>query len=194
MYSIPYLKAKINFHIIWGAYLTSRIFKQNRIFESLKQKEINTAEDDEYLDRLFSESYLKSLDTSNATARDSIAEPFYYLFEELFEIKGVKKLLRKSFIVFVQLTYGATINRMIREQVYSIVLSDEYLSFYLKQLKDAYWKHDEKTGQHTLIQWEPVVRSDEEKLKTKKLAKLKLIANIPGSKTTLNGFHSMALK
>jgi hypothetical protein len=141
---------------------------------------MNSADDDEYLDRLFSESYLKTLDATNA-ARDSIAEPFYYLFEELFEIKGVKKLLRKSFIVFVQLTYGANINRAIRERVYSVVLSDEYVSFYLKQFKDAYWKFDEKSGEYALIQWTPVVRSLEEKIKTKKLAKLKLIANIPGS-------------
>lgn len=148
------------------------------IFKILKQKDMNSADDDEYLDRLFSESYLKTLDATNA-ARDSIAEPFYYLFEELFEIKGVKKLLRKSFIVFVQLTYGANINRAIRERVYSVVLSDEYVSFYLKQFKDAYWKLDEKSGEYALIQWTPVVRSLEEKIKTKKLAKLKLIANIP---------------
>lgn len=145
---------------------------------SLRQKEINTAEGDEYLDRLFSESYLKSLDSTNA-AKDSIAEPFYYLLEELFDIKGMKKLFRKSFILFVQLTYGATINRIIRERVYSFVLSDEYVSFYLKQLKDSFWSYDEKTNDYTLLPPNPI-RSDEEKQKTKKHAKLKLLANIPG--------------
>ena len=77
---------------------------------------MNSAEDDEYLDRLFSESYLKSLDSAN-TAKDSIAEPFYYLIEEVFNIKDIKKILRKSFILFVQLTYGATINRIITKRL-----------------------------------------------------------------------------
>lgn len=155
-------------------------FSIGSIFKILKQKDMNTAEDDEYLDRLFSESYLKSLDNANK-ANDSIAEPFYYLFEELFEIKGVKKLLRKSVIVFVQLTYGATINRIIRERIYSIVTSDEFMSFYLKQLKNAYWTLDEKTGEHAFIPFTPThwARTADEKMKTKKLAKLKLIANIP---------------
>lgn len=128
------------------------------------------------MDQLFSESYLKNIDNN---ARDSIAEPFYQLFEELFEIKGVKKILRKSFIIFVQLTYHATINRIIREKV-SSVISDDNISFYVKQMKDAFWKFDEEKGDHELIKITPVVRTNEEKLKTKKLAKLKLIANIPG--------------
>lgn len=90
----------------------------------------------------------------------------------------MKKFFRKSLILFVQLTYGATINRKIREFIYYF-FSEEMLSFYLKQLKDSIWKlNDDNTFE--LIQQELSEKSDLEKIKTKNQARLKLLANTPG--------------
>jgi len=44
---------------------------------------------------------------------DSIAEPFYKLVNEIFESRGTFKWLRKSFIMFVEVTFGRTINRFV---------------------------------------------------------------------------------
>jgi hypothetical protein len=44
-------------------------------------------------------------------SRDSIAEPLYGLVQELFEVQGIFRWLRKTLITFVQITYGRTINR-----------------------------------------------------------------------------------
>lgn len=143
------------------------------IFRSPKPKE--TTEED-YLDQIFEDDDSK---TQDLNAKDSIAEPFYHLLEELFELRGMKKWFRKSLILFVQLTYGATINRKIRECIYYI-FSEEMLTFYLKQLKDSMWTFNGDTNQFELIQYEITTRSEFDKIQTKNRAKLKLLANIPG--------------
>lgn len=148
-------------------------FSISSIFKSSKSKE---STDEDYLDELFSDTDLKSLDSNG---RDSIAEPFYFLIEEVFELKGMKKLFQKSLILFVQFTYGATINRKIRESIYWI-LDDDMLAFYLKQMKDSFWKMNDLDGKMELIKYEANIRNEEEKIQVKKNAKLKLIANIPG--------------
>ena len=136
--------------------------------------------EDEYLDKLFVDADSKMLETGD---NDSIAEPFYFLLEELFELRGMKKWFRKSLILFVQLTYGANINRAIRQSIYWL-LSDQMVAFYLKQLKDSFWKLNADTNQVELVNYDNVARSEEEKAQTKKLAKLKLIENIPGKLTS----------
>ena len=111
-------------------------------------------------------------------AKDSTAEPFYHLLEELFELKGMKKFFRKSLILFVQLTYGATINRKIREFIFYF-FSEEMLSSYLKQIKESIWKlKDDNTFE--LFQHEVNENSELDKIKTKNQARLKLLANTPG--------------
>lgn len=151
----------------------NRLFSLSSIFKSYKSREIN---DDDYLDQLFIDTDLKSLETN---ARDSIAEPFYFLIEELFELKGMKSLFRKSLIMFVQLTYGQTINRKIREFIFWI-LNDDMVAFYLGCIRDSFWKFNEASGEIELIKYEQIQRTEEDKIQTKKLAKLKLISNIPG--------------
>ncbi len=151
----------------------NRLFSLTSIFKGPKSRDIN---DDDYLDELFIDTDLKSLETN---ARDSIAEPFYFLIEELFELKGMKSLFRKSLIMFVQLTYGQTINRKIREFIYWI-LNDDMLAFYLGCIRDSFWKLNEASGEIELIKYEQSQRTMEDKLQTKKLARLKLISNIPG--------------
>jgi sorting nexin-25 len=138
---------------------------------SAKTKEVRT--EDEYLDELFSDTNLRMLDTN---ARDSIAEPFYHLIEEIFGLKTIRKWFRKSLILFVQLTYGATINRKIRESIYW-TLSSDMLAFYFKQIKDSFWKRvDDRTE---LIVYEAEVRGEADKLATRRLAREKLISSIP---------------
>ena len=43
--------------------------------------------------------------------RDSTANEFYRLIAEIFEIKGVFKWFRKTFIIFVKVTFGKSVNR-----------------------------------------------------------------------------------
>ena len=143
------------------------------MFKGAKPKELS---DDDFLDSLFADTDLKALD---ANARDSIAEPFYYLIEEIFEIRGMKKLFRKSLILFVQLTYGATINAKIRESIYWL-FSDEMFANFVIKINDSFWKLNSVTDELELIKYQASTRTAEEKAQTKKLAKLKLIANIPG--------------
>ena len=40
------------------------------------------------------------------SSSDAIAEPLYALIGEVFDMRGVFKLLRKSLMTFVQITYG----------------------------------------------------------------------------------------
>ena len=93
----------------------------------------------------------------------------------------MKKLFRKSMIMFVQLTYGATINRKIRETIYWM-LNDEIVSVLLKQIKDSIWRTNSATGEIELIKYESHTRTSEEKAQTKEMAKQKIIENIPGLK------------
>jgi hypothetical protein len=130
--------------------------------------------DDYTLDELFSDNNEK-LDSN-----DSIAEPFYHFIGRIFQLKGTKNWFRKSLILFVQLTYGATINRKIREFIYYL-FSEEMSAYCLKMFKDSFWKLNSETETMELIEAvEQSPRTQSDKLKTKNLAKTKLIANIPG--------------
>lgn len=115
----------------------------------------------------------------DSDSNDSIAEPFYALIEEVFELKGMKRIFRKSLILLVQLTFGGTINRKIRESVYWLI-SEDQVSFYLKQLKDSFWMIDEADGSTSLIRYEIVNKTNENKVRTKKISRHKLRSNIPG--------------
>ena len=44
-------------------------------------------------------------------SKDSIAEPLYGLINEVYELHGMFKWARKSFIAFVEVTFGRSINR-----------------------------------------------------------------------------------
>lgn len=51
-------------------------------------------------------------ETSGDGSKDSVAEPLFSFLEELCELRGVSKWLRKTLISFVQITYGKTITRL----------------------------------------------------------------------------------
>lgn len=143
-------------------------FSLSSLFRISKPSKEN--EEDELVDELFAD---------NSESKDSTAEPFYLFLEELFELKGMKKWFRKSLIVFVQLTYGATINKTIRESIYWL-LGEENISFYIKQLKDSFWTFDKEENEYKLITRPVHSKTPEQKALTKITAKKKLLNNIPG--------------
>ena len=49
--------------------------------------------------------------TKDDRSKDSIAEPLYGLINEVYELHGMFKWARKSFIAFVEVTFGRSINR-----------------------------------------------------------------------------------
>lgn len=141
---------------------------------TIKTKETN---EDEYLDELFSDSNLKSLEGND---QDSIAEPFYQLIEQAFGLKSMRRWFRKSLMVFVQLTFGANINRKIREYIYW-TFSNDMLAHYLKQVKLSFWKASE--SDETLLELINITsetRTEQEKAQTKREAKERLISSVPG--------------
>ncbi|XP_077984333.1 sorting nexin-25-like [Glandiceps talaboti] len=111
--------------------------------------------------------------------RDSIAESLYALIGEIFELKGVFKWLRKTLIIFVQVTFGGTINKQIREGV-NWVVSEPMMIYYINYFRDAMWPNGEIAPPYP-------PRNDEEKLKTKLRARLKLLQNIPDALQNLLG-------
>ncbi|XP_016997620.2 sorting nexin-25 [Drosophila takahashii] len=71
-------------------------------------------------------------------SKDSIAEPMYALMGEIFDMGGVFKWLRKSLISFVQITYGRTINRQIRESV-AYLFEESMLHNYFSAVLKSFW-------------------------------------------------------
>ncbi|CAB4026229.1 sorting nexin-25-like, partial [Paramuricea clavata] len=103
--------------------------------------------------------------------KDSTAEPLYNLTGEVFELKGVFKWLRRTLIAFVQVTFGRTINREIRELV-EWVVSEPMIVYYIQSFCDVMWP------QGKLAPAAPV-RTDAEKIKTRRKVKEKLLEMSP---------------
>lgn len=75
---------------------------------------------------------------ADADSKDSIAEPLYSLMGEIFEMDGVFKWVRKSMISFVQITYGRTINRQIRESI-TALFDESMLHHYSTSALTSFW-------------------------------------------------------
>jgi sorting nexin-25 len=166
--------------------LVSLLLNKNR-----KSKELSEGE---FLEDLFSEKTLEAVTfplaataptTTSINTRDSIAKQFYQLIEDIFELKD--QWFRKTLILFVQLTYGATINKIIRESL-NWLFSRDMLAYYLKLVKDSFWKYDEENATVELIPYTNHFRSEIDKQLTKKMAKEKFLANIPGK--TCVSYHN----
>jgi hypothetical protein len=63
--------------------------------------------------------YLYFLHRTEDRSKDSIAEPLYSLISEVYELHGMFKWLRKSFISFVEVTFGRSINRYVNGTFYA---------------------------------------------------------------------------
>ncbi|KAH9640653.1 hypothetical protein HF086_000597 [Spodoptera exigua] len=85
-----------------------------------------------------SSEYLKQGAGTIAEERDSIAEPLYALLSEVFDMRGVFRWLRKTLVTFVQITYGRTINRQIKETV-TWLFSEQMLHYYISVVLKSWW-------------------------------------------------------
>ena len=74
---------------------------------------------------------------------DGVAEPIYSLISELFDMRGVSKILRKSLMTFVQITYGSTINRQVKDTV-SYLTSDHMIIQYINTVQNNLWQSSNK--------------------------------------------------
>ncbi|XP_055841813.1 sorting nexin-25 isoform X1 [Episyrphus balteatus] len=112
-------------------------------------------------------------------SKDSIAEPLYALMGEIFDMGGVFKWLRKSIISFVQITYGRTINRQIRESV-AYLFEESMLHHYYSAILKSFWPGGVLASSYPL-------RSEDTIEMTRNAAKALLMDNIPEVLSNLVG-------
>ncbi|TRY71836.1 hypothetical protein TCAL_10392 [Tigriopus californicus] len=134
------------------------------------------------------EFWLDELDSSNRNednGKDVIAESLYGLIGEVFDMRGVFKWMRKSLMTFVQITYGSTINRQVRETV-GWLTSEQMILYYLHSFKKSFWPLESKNS--------PPERTANQKLHIRQEAKEALLHNIPevlvnlvGQQAAVNG-------
>lgn len=113
--------------------------------------------------------------------KDSIAEPIYHLLSEIFDLTGPFKFLRKSLISFVQLTYGGTINRQIRDQIAGC-FDEANLHHYLSIILKSLWPVDDTDEDKPIPE-----RTDDMKEMTAHAAKSLVIDNVPDLLSNLVG-------
>ncbi|XP_071412426.1 sorting nexin-25 isoform X2 [Pithys albifrons albifrons] len=111
--------------------------------------------------------------------KDSLAEPCFMLIGEIFELRGMFKWVRKTLIALVQVTFGRTINKQIRDTVHWM-FSEPMLVYYIGVFRDAFWPNGKLAPP-------PRTKSDEQKQETKQRAQQKLLENIPDTLQNLVG-------
>ncbi|AWP12507.1 putative sorting nexin-25 [Scophthalmus maximus] len=111
--------------------------------------------------------------------RDALAEPCFMLIGEIFELRGMFKWVRKTLIALVQVTFGRTINKQIRDTV-NWIFCEQMLVCYISVFRDTFWPNG-KLAPHVSV------RTDSERSDTKERAQQKLLDNIPEALTNLVG-------
>ncbi|XP_015999449.2 sorting nexin-25 isoform X1 [Rousettus aegyptiacus] len=111
--------------------------------------------------------------------KDALAEPCFMLIGEIFELRGMFKWVRRTLIALVQVTFGRTINKQIRDTV-NWIFSEQMFVYYINLFRDAFWPHG-KLAPPTDI------RSEEQSQETKQRAQQKLLENIPDMLQSLVG-------
>lgn len=124
-----------------------------------------------YLDGNNPDSDINQKSQIDLDGKDSIAEPLYSLMGEIFDMGGVFKWLRRSLISFVQITYGRTINRQIRESI-NYLFDEQMLHHYASTASKSFWP-----GGILAAAYPP--RTDDMQEMTANAAKSLLIDNIP---------------
>ena len=79
-------------------------------------------------------------DKSPGDVKEDIAEPFFNLISEIFDLKGVFKWFRKSLMTFVQLSFGGTISRQLQDSATHLV-SEAMVVTYLNMFKNSMWSN-----------------------------------------------------
>ncbi|CAL8264329.1 unnamed protein product [Lota lota] len=111
--------------------------------------------------------------------KDSLAEPCFMLIGEIFELRGMFKWVRKTLIALVQVTFGRTINKQIRDTV-NWIFCEQMLVSYINIFRDVFWPNG-KLAMHTKA------RTASERSDTKERAQQKLLDNIPEALAILVG-------
>ncbi|XP_042275463.1 sorting nexin-25 [Thunnus maccoyii] len=111
--------------------------------------------------------------------RDALAEPCFMLIGEIFELRGMFKWVRKTLIALVQVTFGRTINKQIRDTV-NWIFCEQMLVCYISVFRDNFWPNG-KLAPHVKV------RTDTERSETKERAQQKLLDNIPDALANLVG-------
>uniref|UniRef100_A0A8C8SH08 Sorting nexin 25 n=1 Tax=Pelusios castaneus TaxID=367368 RepID=A0A8C8SH08_9SAUR len=111
--------------------------------------------------------------------RDALAEPCFMLIGEIFELRGMFKWVRKTLIALVQVTFGRTINKQIRDTI-NWIFSEPMLVYYIGVFRDAFWPNG-KLASSTRS------KSEEQSQETKQRAQQKLLENIPDTLQSLVG-------
>lgn len=111
--------------------------------------------------------------------RDALAEPCFMLIGEIFELRGMFKWVRKTLIALVQVTFGRTINKQIRDTV-NLIFCEQMLVCYITVFRDTFWPFG-KLAPHVKV------RTDSERSETKERAQQKLLDNIPDALANLVG-------
>ncbi|XP_037094661.1 sorting nexin-25-like isoform X2 [Pollicipes pollicipes] len=126
--------------------------------------------------------FLDGADT-RPEVRDDFAEPLYGLIAEVFDLSG--KWLRKTLMSFVQITYGRTISRQIRDML-SWGFSEPQLLFYLTTLREACWPGGKLAPPRP-------ARSEQQMASTRQETRELLVNNVPELLTNLLGLHNSRL-
>ncbi|XP_027955631.1 sorting nexin-25 isoform X3 [Eumetopias jubatus] len=111
--------------------------------------------------------------------KDALAEPCFMLIGEIFELRGMFKWVRRTLIALVQVTFGRTINKQIRDTV-NWIFSEQMLVYYINVFRDAFWPNGKLAPPTT-------IRSEEQSQATKQRAQQKLLENIPDMLQSLVG-------
>ncbi|GAB1293139.1 Sorting nexin-25 [Apodemus speciosus] len=111
--------------------------------------------------------------------KDALAEPCFMLIGEIFELRGMFKWVRRTLIALVQVTFGRTINKQIRDTV-NWIFSEQMLVYYISAFRDAFWPNG-KLAPPTRV------RSEAQSQETKQRAQQKLLENIPDTLQSLVG-------
>ncbi|CAL8301357.1 unnamed protein product [Arctogadus glacialis] len=111
--------------------------------------------------------------------KDALAEPCFMLIGEIFELRGMFKWVRKTLIALVQVTFGRTINKQIRDTV-NWIFCEQMLVCYINIFRDAFWPNG-KLAPHIKA------RTASERRDTKERAQQKLLDNIPEALAILVG-------
>ncbi|KAL0973934.1 hypothetical protein UPYG_G00213140 [Umbra pygmaea] len=111
--------------------------------------------------------------------KDALAEPCFMLIGEIFELRGMFKWVRKTLIALVQVTFGRTINKQIRDTL-NWIFSEQMLVCYINIFRDTFWPNGKLAPQIK-------ARSDSERRETKERAQQKLLDNIPDALQNLVG-------
>ncbi|KAB0373503.1 hypothetical protein FD755_015162, partial [Muntiacus reevesi] len=115
--------------------------------------------------------------------KDALAEPCFMLIGEIFELRGMFKWVRRTLIALVQVTFGRTINKQIRDTV-NWIFSEQMLVYYINLFRDAFWPNGKLAPPKTTPRQEQSRAHSQE---TKQRAQQKLLENIPDMLQSLVG-------